>query len=172
MKKTLIACLACAGLMTAGVATSAADQGGKPDVAAKQCNEQKKADPAAFEATYGPKHAMQNCKRAAAPVADEAKQSASAACKAEQEADPALFDETYGTNGNKKNAFGKCVSAKTDEAVAAEVTEFQNAAKECRAERDADPAAFAAAYGTNANKKNAFGKCVSGKVKEDDEVAA
>ena len=31
--------------------------------------------------------------------------------------------------------------------------------------RQADPAAFKARYGTNANKSNAFGKCVSGKVK-------
>jgi hypothetical protein len=30
----------------------------------------------------------------------------------------------------------------------------------------ADPAAFKAKYGTNKNKSNAFGKCVSGKVKQ------
>ena len=36
-----------------------------------------------------------------------------------------------------------------------------NAAKTCREEQKADPAAFAAKYGTNANDKNAFGKCVS-----------
>ena len=40
-----------------------------------------------------------------------------------------------------------------------------NAAKACSDERKADPAAFKAKYGTNANKSNAFGKCVSGKVK-------
>ena len=40
----------------------------------------------------------------------------------------------------------------------------QNAAKACKAERgatDATRAAFKATYGTNANKANAFGKCVS-----------
>jgi hypothetical protein len=45
-----------------------------------------------------------------------------------------------------------------------------NAAKECKAERGTDPAtqeAFAAKYGTNANDKNAFGKCVSQKAKEE-----
>ena len=46
-------------------------------------------------------------------------------------------------------------------------TEFKNAAKECRAERDEDPELFQETYGTNGNKRNAFGKCVSGKVKAD-----
>lgn len=42
----------------------------------------------------------------------------------------------------------------------------RNAAKECKAERgetDATREAFAEKYGTNANNRNAFGKCVSGK---------
>ena len=41
-----------------------------------------------------------------------------------------------------------------------------NASQECRTERGATAAtreAFAARYGTNANKRNAFGKCVSAK---------
>ena len=45
----------------------------------------------------------------------------------------------------------------------------QNAAKACKAERgttDATIAVFKAKYGTNANKANAFGKCVSGKAKK------
>ena len=36
-----------------------------------------------------------------------------------------------------------------------------DAVKNCKAERTADPAAFAAKYGTNKNGKNALGKCVS-----------
>ncbi len=50
-----------------------------------------------------------------------------------------------------------------DEVEAAEQAE-ENAAKKCKAERgttDASIAAFKAKYGTNANKANAFGKCVS-----------
>jgi len=35
------------------------------------------------------------------------------------------------------------------------------AAKQCSTERTANPAAFKLLYGTNANKSNAFGKCVS-----------
>ncbi len=45
----------------------------------------------------------------------------------------------------------------------------QNAAKKCKAERGTTPAsieAFKLKYGTNANKANAFGKCVSGMVKK------
>jgi hypothetical protein len=47
----------------------------------------------------------------------------------------------------------------------------KNAAKACKAERALDPAAFKTNYGTNANKSNAFGKCVSGKVKKAEEQA-
>ena len=47
-----------------------------------------------------------------------------------------------------------------------------NASRECREERgdtEASREAFAEKYGTNANNKNAFGKCVSQKAKEDGE---
>ena len=40
--------------------------------------------------------------------------------------------------------------------------DFKNAAKYCKAVRESKGVeAFRTAYGTNANKKNAFGKCVS-----------
>jgi hypothetical protein len=41
----------------------------------------------------------------------------------------------------------------------------RNAAKACKAKRAEDPDAFAEEYGTNKNRKNAFGKCVSSKAK-------
>jgi len=70
------------------------------------------------------------------------------------------------------NAFGKCVSSKDkakgddqDEAEAAnEANESKaedNAAKKCKAERAMGIDAFKARHGTNPNKANAFGKCVS-----------
>jgi hypothetical protein len=97
-------------------------------------------------------------------------------CKAERTADAGAFAEKYGTNGNKRNAFGKCVSQKAkakehaaDEEDAEEAAEFKNAAKECDAERTADSAAFAEKYGTNENNRNAFGKCVSSKASDDEE---
>ena len=49
-----------------------------------------------------------------------------------------------------------------------EATEdFVNAAQQCRAERDADPATFASTWGTNHNDRNAFGKCVSTRAHEE-----
>jgi hypothetical protein len=117
-----------------------------------------------------------------AHAADEAQEeqtahkNAAQECREERSADQAAFQEQYGTNGNKKNAFGKCVSqkAKAKEKVAdaedqQEATEFKNAAKECADERSADEAAFAEKYGTNANNKNAFGKCVSQKARESED---
>jgi len=104
----------------------------------------------------------------------QAKANAPQACTTERGTtaeSKAAFELKYGTNGNRKNAFGKCVSAKAgelkrqadakdhDDAVAR-----KSAAKSCNAERgttDASRKAFKAKYGTNANKANAFGKCVS-----------
>jgi hypothetical protein len=94
-------------------------------------------------------------------------------CKTERSADVEAFNEKYGTTANKRNAFGKCVSqkAKAKEAAAdaedkQDAAAQKNAAKECATERDADAAAFREKYGTNANKRNAFGKCVSQKARE------
>jgi hypothetical protein len=86
-------------------------------------------------------------------------------CKSEQAADRAAFAKKYGTNKNGANAFGKCVSATSTQADHADQATTINAAKSCKTERTADPAAFATKYGTNANKANAFGKCVAAKVK-------
>ncbi len=96
-------------------------------------------------------------------------------CKAEREADPTAFRE-YGTGPQGRNAFGKCVSQKAKEREAEadqqdqqEATAWKNAAKECAAEREGGAEAFRTTYGTeNANYKNAFGKCVSQKAREND----
>ncbi|MEX2612880.1 MAG: hypothetical protein WD380_04825 [Gaiellaceae bacterium] len=110
---------------------------------------------------------------AAPPTGDEPKNAAKA-CKAER-GTTALsieaFAQRYGKNKNKKNAFGKCVSSKAKEKAkeeedAEEDEEKQEAeaAKVCKAERGTSAASIAAfnkEHGTNKNKKNAFGKCVS-----------
>jgi hypothetical protein len=168
VKKYIVAA-ACVGALFAGVSTAGAAQDDPAKAAKALCVEQKNADKEAFEALWG-KNAMRNCKRDARGEVAEAAKNAAQECRAEEEADPALFVETYGSGKNGKNAFGKCVSQKSKDELDEEVTEFKNAAKECRAEEEADPAAFAETYGTNANKKNAFGKCVSSKVSEDDET--
>ena len=103
---------------------------------------------------------------------EEAAKNAAQECRAERDADEAAFNETYGTNKNGKNAFGKCVSGKASEKKAAmdaadaeKVAATKNAAKHCAAERATDEAAFKADYGTNKNGRNAFGKCVSSKLR-------
>ena len=94
---------------------------------------------------------------------------ASKECDAEQAQDPEAFKTKYGTGKDGKNAHGRCVSqhAKENKAEADETDKNDaKAAKQCRSEKSADADAFKQKYGTNKNKKNAFGKCVSGKAKE------
>ena len=98
-------------------------------------------------------------------------------CKAERAAGTAALAERYGTNANKRNGFGKCVSSRAkkskeddeDDEVSKDESEGKrdNAAKKCKAEQASRGAtAFAERYGTNPNKRNAFGKCVSEYAKE------
>ena len=68
--------------------------------------------------------------------------------------------------GGGKNAYGKCVSKAAKRDAKQEDTARTNASKECKAEAAADPAAFKTKYGTGKNGKNAHGKCVSQKAKE------
>jgi len=64
--------------------------------------------------------------------------------------------ELIGAGKLYKN-FGACVTAQGDKQEA----NTTNAAKTCKAERALGADAFTAKYGTNKNKSNAFGKCVS-----------
>ncbi|HYI80412.1 MAG TPA: hypothetical protein VEW67_06095 [Thermoleophilaceae bacterium] len=99
---------------------------------------------------------------------------ASKQCKAEaEELGAAAFAAKYGKGKKGANAHGKCVSAMAKELEAEadaedqeQIAERKSAAKTCAAERKeigVDP--FAEKYGTNKNKRNAFGKCVSKTVK-------
>jgi hypothetical protein len=161
-----------------------AGRGGKPELAvaaadkpsddAKDACKTEKHDMGTkvFKLTYAAKStskAMSACVAKAVPTVEAEQQNAAQACKAERDADPAAFAEKYGTNKNNKNALGKCVSGKAQEAVEEETEDRVDAAATCKTERDADPAAFAEKYGTNKNNKNAFGKCVSATAKADDE---
>jgi hypothetical protein len=115
-------------------------------------------------------------KKSVSAPGQSAEKNAAKACKAERgtTADSiAAFKNKYGTNANKANAFGKCVSGKSKEAEGETESESsaaeENAAKKCKAERGTTAesiAAFKNKYGTNANKANAFGKCVSKLAKE------
>jgi hypothetical protein len=118
-----------------------------------------------------------------AQEAQNAHTNAAKECKAQRSEDPTGFATQWGTPGqnganrNGKNAFGKCVSAtakakekKADAKDEQDATEFKNAAKECANERSEDAEGFKTTYGTEgSNWKNAFGKCVSQKVREDNE---
>jgi hypothetical protein len=143
----------------------------KPDQADKraaiaQCKSERgksKATRKAFKSEY---HSFKRCVRQntteEAAERKEARENAAKLCKAE---------------GHKGKAFGKCVAAKAKELKQAEDAEdaqevkaFKNAAKQCKAE-SADPnfpashdgKTFEEFYGTNHNRRNAFGKCVSSK---------
>jgi len=166
----LVALLATPALATASSTAKTSAQ--------KQCRAERTAmGTQTFRDTYGTnknkKNAFGKCvsHRTHQNEATEktAHSNASKECKAERKADPAAFEQKYGTGKNKKNAFGKCVSqkarAKTKQAEQSQVQAEENAAKQCKDERQADPAAFQQKYGTNKNKSNAFGKCVSQKAK-------
>jgi hypothetical protein len=121
---------------------------------------------------------------------DQAHSNAAKECKAEKaQSDEEFaaahggktFTEQYGTGKTGKNAYGKCVSQKAHENKAEAAQENKDelsAAKQCKAEKAQSDEEFAAAhggktfaqqYGTNKNGKNAFGKCVSSKSKEQGE---
>ena len=182
MKKTIVFCIAAALAVPSGaLAAKPVDK----QNAAKECKAERGTDAAtqeAFRAKYGTnrngKNAYGKCvsqkTREEAAERKSARRGASKQCRAERdELGEEAFAEKYGTNRNNKNAFGKCVSthAKTvreeqDAADAEAIETAKNAAKECDAERGdtaESQATFEEKYGTNRNKNNAFGKCVSSK---------
>jgi hypothetical protein len=87
------------------------------------------------------------------------------AAKAQCKAERGKSDATQEAFRAKYDGFGDCVRKNAAEEEAENETAHKNAAKECKAERAADPEGFKD-YGTNENGKNAFGKCVSTKAKE------
>jgi hypothetical protein len=172
--KTYKFTIAALGTLAFAVPAIADDATTTTPTAQQQCRTERTAmGKEAFAQLYGTnknrKNAFGKCVSKRAKATDEAgteaKQNAAQECKTERTADPAAFSEKYGTGKHGANAYGKCVSqkAKADKAetVSDEVKADVSAAKSCKTERKADPEAFAAKYGTNGNKRNAFGKCVS-----------
>ena len=178
MKKITVGAALIAALALPASATakpSDADQ----QAAQKQCKSERGKTRATREAFKTKYRSMSRCVRQNAveeeTEREQAKTNAAKECKAERdELGPQAFADKYGDNKNKKNAYGKCVSMKAQENKAEmdaedeeEATEFRNAAKKCAAERRTmGDEAFAAKYGTNRNKRNAFGKCVSAKMED------
>ena len=156
MKKFLLV------LLVPLVVSAAAVAAPNPASVTAHCKNLQRQAPALFAPAPGATYAsLTACVAAKTALAAQNTANAAKTCTAERALDPAAFASKYGT-GNKKNAFGKCVSATATAATAAQQTAELNAAKTCKAERvSLGAAAFAAKYGTNASKKNAFGKCVS-----------
>jgi hypothetical protein len=178
MKRVLIviAALAVLAVPLTAVASAKTSKADKRE-AKKECKALRGDTAATREAFKLEFHSFGACVSAKAKEAKAerkaAHRNASRDCRDERSADPAAFKEKYGTNGNKSNAFGKCVSQtakakrqEQDQEDAQEAEDQTNAAQECATERSADRQAFEEQYGTNHNKKNAFGKCVSQKVHE------
>lgn len=161
--------------LSAPVAALADDGTPAPSTsAAATCKQERTTMGAAvFAQTYGTNankaNAFGKCVSSHAKSAAAATANAAQTCKAQQ-ADPNFsashggktFQQFYGTNGNGKNAFGKCVSAAASQSSSEQAKADTNAAKTCKAAKAADPTAFAAKWGS---AKNAFGKCVSATAK-------
>ncbi|MGH3065502.1 MAG: hypothetical protein ACRDOF_04290 [Gaiellaceae bacterium] len=158
----------------AALAAPPAGQGPTAPNPSQLCAEQLRTMGAAnFQSLYAPngngKNAKGKCTSRQAQLVVTAADNAAKTCKTERgttETTITAFQTKYGTNPNKKNAFGKCVSSVANAAVEAQQDATINAARTCKAERALNPAAFKLKYGTNANKANAFGKCVSKLAKE------
>lgn len=181
-KMLVIAGLAAALVLPAG-AVAKPDQSERR-AAKSQCKDERGKSSATREAFRSKYHGFRRCVRQNAAEEDAenkaARSNAAQECREERSEDPDAFREDYGTNGNGngkgsgRNAFGKCVSGKAKQNKAEmdaedeqEAEEFKNAAKECAAEREEmGREEFAKEHGTNANKRNAFGKCVSKKTRE------
>jgi hypothetical protein len=168
-------------------ATAAAAKPSKADKreAQKECRAERGDTEATREAFKAKYRNFGDCvsekAREAKAERKQAKTNAARECREERgdtEASREAFRAKYGTNANKRNAFGKCVSQKAkaeraeeDAEDAEEAEERTNAAEACDAERgdtQESRKAFEDKYGTNGNKRNAFGKCVSQKAKEAD----
>jgi hypothetical protein len=110
-------------------------------------------------------NAFGNCVSSTAKASSQAEQQSrtnpAQTCRAQRTSmGTTAFDQHWGTKAtNYKNAFGKCVSATAKLQSRAELT----AAASCLSEQKANAQTFMTTYGTNTDKTNAFGKCVSSK---------
>jgi FtsZ-interacting cell division protein ZipA len=161
-------------MLAASASTAVAAKPSQADKreAQKECRAERGTTDAtreAFEAKYRNFGACVSEKaREAKAERKQARREAKQACRDERAADRAAFKEKYGSNG-----LGRCVNqqakaerAEEDAEDAEDAEQRVNAAQECDAERGETAEsrkAFEDEYGTNHNKKNAFGKCVSEK---------
>ena len=174
--KALFAALAIAAILPVAALADPASPSDKAN-GARACQALKAAAPtglgeALFKTTYGTNadksNAMGKCVSAWTQTVHQNRHAAEAACKVEQ-ADTGFaaahggktFAQFYGVGKQGANALNRCIQSKQAAANAADKQDVVRAAKACKAERKLGDAAFKAKYGTNADKSNAFGKCVA-----------
>jgi hypothetical protein len=167
MRKTTTIILGLAVALVVAAAALAAN-GPSQTNAAKACKAERTAmGEQAFKLLYGTNanraNAFGKCVSKHVRAEQKAVMNASQTCRAERDTlGEVAFNAKYGKNRNDRNAFGKCVSQHAKAALADQQKATINAAKACKAERASLGAqAFRTKYGTNDNKANAFGKCVS-----------
>ena len=170
--KVLVAALALAAILPVAAFADEASQADKAN-GARACQALKTSLGASFASTYGTNadksNAFGKCVSKWTQAEHQNRLAAATACKAEQADasfaaahDSKSFAQVYGVGKNGANALNRCVQAKRAAASAAAKAAVVAGARSCRAERKTMGAdAFAAKYGTNADKSNAFGKCVA-----------
>jgi len=171
--KALLAALAVAAILPVAAFADPASPSDKAN-GARSCQAVKTAlGEAMFKSSYGTNadksNAFGKCVSAWTQKEHQNRHVAETACEAEQ-ADAGFaaahggktFAQFYGTGKKGANALNRCVQSKRAAESAEDKAAVVNAARTCRAERKTiGEAAFKAKYGTNADKSNAFGKCVS-----------
>jgi len=170
--KALMAALAVAVILPVAASADTASAADKAN-GARACQALKTSLGASFAATYGTNadksNAFGKCVAKWTQTEHQNRNAAEQSCAAEQ-ADAAFaashdgksLAQFYGDGKKGANALNRCVQAKQASARAAAKAAVVKASRSCRAERGSmGAAAFNAKYGTNADKSNAFGKCVS-----------
>ena len=175
MKLRWTAMVAVAAIALPGTAIAGSDEsaGGPHKNASKLCKSLKAQMGAeAFKTAYGTNDNRRNahgkCVRKHRHAVKRLIAQAVEQCKAEQQATQSVRPAEGDKGGNPdKRALRECVKQKVAAMLAERREAFDNAAEQCRAEREADPAAFREKYGSNESKRNAFGKCVSKTAREE-----
>ena len=171
--KAFVAALAVAAILPVAALADEASPSDKAN-GARSCQALKTSLGAAtFASTYGTNadksNAFGKCVSKWTQAEHQNRLAATAACTAEQaDANFAAshggktFAQFYGSGKKGANAMNQCIQSKRAAESAADKQKVMNAARSCKAERKALGAEpFKAKYGTNADKSNAFGKCVS-----------
>ena len=175
--KALFAALAVAAIVPVAALADPASPSDKAN-GARACQALKAPAPtglgeATFKTTYGTNadksNAFGKCVSSWTQAEHQNRHAATTACKAEQ-ADAGFaaahegktFAQFYGAGKQGANALNRCIQSKRAAESTADKQAVVAAAKKCKAERKTmGETAFKGAYGTNADKSNAFGKCVA-----------